>query len=129
MQAAEYDFYIEQGSAFDETIVWTDSADAAVNLTGYSARLSLRTNKGATTPTFEFESTTPSAAQGTITLGGVLGTIRLTADADLTRVMTFDRCFYDLELASDGTDPHTSNYTIRLVEGFFILSKEVSKAE
>jgi hypothetical protein len=123
MQAGLYDFVMEQGGVFDEYLVWNGKS-----LTGYLAKMSLRKNKNDTAAVFTLVTGTPAVGQGQITITSGTGNIRLYAIADLTRALTFDRCFYDLELASDGTDPHTSDVTVRLLEGTVILNKEASKA-
>jgi hypothetical protein len=131
MQAAEYDFYIEQGSAFDESIVWNDAAGAAHNLTGYSAKLSLRKNKGDAAAILTFISPTASASQGQITIpygAGANGTIRLQITCVIMRTFTAKRCFYDLQLCTSTTDPFTATDTFRLLEGQFILNETATKA-
>jgi hypothetical protein len=127
MQAALYDFYMEQGSLFNENIVWNDSAGAPHDLTGYYAKLSLRSNKGDAAAVFTFVTGTPGPGQGQITITAGTGTINLVASCVLTRALTFVRCFYDLLLCTSTSDPLTATDTMRLAEGQFFLSKSVTR--
>ena len=45
MSAGFYHFIIEQGATFKHTLTLRDSADAVINLTGYSAEMDLRKNQ------------------------------------------------------------------------------------
>ena len=40
--AAVYDITIEQGATFRLSLVWKDSSNVPVNLTGYTARMQVR---------------------------------------------------------------------------------------
>jgi hypothetical protein len=46
MAAGKYSFTIEQGSTTNFTIVYTDSAGAPINLTGYSSKMQIRLTYG-----------------------------------------------------------------------------------
>lgn len=79
------DLIIRQGETW--SFVWTkkDSAGAAVNLTGYTARMSLRTDYGAGQASYL--STGADADGGTIALGGALGTVTLSMTAAQTAAL------------------------------------------
>lgn len=116
MAAGKYDFYIEQGATFNRTVVWKDSNEDPVNLTGYTARMQVR--KAVTSPTTILDLTTENSK---IALGGALGTITLTlAPTDTETLETF--CgVYDLELQS------ASGFVTRLLEGQITISREVTR--
>lgn len=127
MIAGKHDFVIEQGAIFSETVTYLDSSGDPVDLTGYKAEMNIRTNKADTSTIVKLLSTGAGASDGTITLGGAAGTLVLYIKASLTRAMTLDRAYYDIELSPGGTDPNTADDTIRLLEGVITLSKEATK--
>jgi hypothetical protein len=55
------DFSVYTGEDFDQTLTWTDNSGNPVNLTGYSASMTMST----------------TGIAPVITLGGTLGTIRI----------------------------------------------------
>lgn len=109
--AGTYNFTIEQGADFTRTFTWKDSAGALINLTGYTARMKIKT--GATT----IVSLTEVSG---ITLGGAAGTIVVAINAAATAAYTFSKAVYDLELVSGG------GVVTRLLEGKVLLSREVT---
>lgn len=115
MPAGNYDLFIEQGATFKQSITWRDSVGNPVNLTGYEARLQIRTDLKSTTP---IVSLTETAG---ITLGGVLGTIELLISASDTSAIAVTKGVYDLELeSSDGI-------VTRLLEGKVVIKPEVTR--
>lgn len=114
MTAGKYDITIEQGATYDVTLTWRDSSNALVNLTGYSARLMARESVDSTTTLI---SITDGAG---ITLGGAAGTIRILLSAATTAALGLSGV-YDLEMVSG------AGVVTRLVEGFVILNKEVTR--
>lgn len=116
MGAAKYDFTIEQGATFSKTFTWKDSTKTAVNLTGYTARMSIKLTKDDTTAIKSLLSTGTSP---NITLGGVAGTIIVAMTATETAALNFDKALYDLEMVNGVT-------ITRLLEGDITLSKEVT---
>jgi hypothetical protein len=116
MAAAVYDFYIEQGATFYQPLVWKDSNDDPVDLTGYIARMQIRKTVKSPDPLISL-----TTENGRITLGGDQGTITLEIDADDTADFTTFCGVYDLEVeASDGT-------VTRLLEGQIEISREVTR--
>jgi len=111
--SAKYDLIIEQGATFARTFTWKDSAGAAVNITGYSARMKIKTAIGGETIA------TLTDVSG-LTLGGAAGTIAVLISATATAAYTFKRARYDLELVSAG------GVVTRLEEGNVILKAEVT---
>lgn len=115
MAAGLYDITIEQGATFQMSLTWKDSTGAAVNITGYTARMQVREN-------YEAESTLVSltSSGGDIVLGGALGTIVITIGASVTQLLQLDEAVYDLELVNGAT-------VTRLLQGKATVSREVTR--
>lgn len=115
MAAGLYDITIEQGATFQMSLTWKDSTGAAVNITGYTARMQVREN-------YEAESTLVSltSSGGDIVLGGALGTIAITIGASATQLLQLDEAVYDLELVNGAT-------VTRLLQGKATVSREVTR--
>lgn len=122
MAAGQYDFLCEQGATFSRRITWTDENGDVVPLTGYSARMKVRTTIDAATLLHEL-----TTDNGGISLGGVAGTIDLLIDAATTADFPAGtrrsgiRYYYDLELES------STGYVTRLLQGRFTVSPEVTR--
>lgn len=117
MPAGQHDIIIEQGATFLLNLVWRDSANAPVNLTGYTARMQVRqTHKTPDPPAL-----TLTTENGGITLGGATGTVSIVAAATSTDDITFKRGVYDLELIS------ASGIVTRLIEGVVTVTPEVTR--
>ena len=112
MSASTYDITIEQGATFSLLITYRDTAGALVDLTGYTAKMDIRTAVGGSLIK------TISTASGGITLGGAAGTITLAISATDTAAITSNGV-YDLELTSGST-------VTRLIQGGMTLSREVT---
>jgi len=108
------DIEINQGSTFDVTLTYKDSAGNPIDLTGYDARMKIKQKKSDATEIVEL-----SVTNGRIILGGAAGTIRLLIDAALTATLDFPKSFYDLELVN-------GSVVSRILEGRATLSKEVT---
>ena len=127
LTAALLDFTMEQGVVFDRTIVYYDENDNPVDLTAYSARMSVRINPGDATAQLVFSSAEGGAADGSIVLGGAAGTIRILATSTVTAALDFDRAFYDLELSPSGAaDFTTADDVIRLSEGLIFFRRQIT---
>lgn len=115
MSAGIYDITIEQGATFTLSLTWKDSTGNPVNLTGYSARMQVRTS-------YEAEDTLVSltSSGGDIVLGGALGTIIITIAASATQTLQLDEAVYDLELVNGAT-------VTRLLQGRATVSREVTR--
>lgn len=117
MSAGQYSFDIEQGSSFDRTVTWySDAAGTTpVDLTGYTARMKVKTDDLATT-------ILDSASNITLTLGGAAGTVRIQVTATVTAGLaatTKRSLAYDLELVNGST-------VTRLIEGKVGVRREVT---
>jgi len=118
MAAANYTITIEQGSVFDLNLVYKDSNEVPINLTGYSARMQVRQKYSSPDPLLSL-----STLDGSITLGGALGTIHAKATASMTQALTIKQGVYDLELVP----PSGAGDAFRLVEGIVIVTPEVTR--
>lgn len=112
-----YNITVYQGATFRLPLTWkTGDPAAAVNLTGYTARMQIRST--VTSPTDLLELTTEN---GGITLGGVAGTIDILIEATDTAGQAWRTGVYDLELISGAGDVR------RLLEGTATLVPEVTR--
>ena len=111
-----YDLEIKQGATLSLTATWKDSTGAAINLTGYTARMQVRSAYDATSTILSLTSSSG------ITLGGSAGTIAITASATVTAALTAPWSgVWDLELVSGG------GVVTRLLEGAATVSPEVTR--
>lgn len=116
MTAATHDIVIEQGATFRLNLLWKDSSDVPINLTGYTARMQVRRKHA--DPTILLNFTTEN---GAIALGGAAGTIQVTGLATLTDDVPAKPGVYDLELVSAG------GVVTRLVQGSVTITPEVTR--
>jgi hypothetical protein len=114
--AGIYNIVADQGATFTRQLTWKDSAGSAVNLTGYTARMQVRSAIDATGAAV-LELTTEN---NRIVLGGTAGTINLTVAATATEPVPAKTYVYDLELVS-------GSVVTRLVQGTFELRGEVTR--
>ena len=115
---------IEQGATVNISLAYKDSNNVAVDLTGYNARMKIRSDYADASPTTYFALSSSLAADGTgITLGGVSGTVGIFISATSTSVVSFDTAYYDLELITGSANPIVT----RLIQGTVKLSKEVTR--
>lgn len=116
MSAATYNFEIEQGTSLNKSVVWKDSTGAAVNLTGYTARMQIRETVDSDSVLLELSTT-----NGKISITPTQGKINLEFDPGDTSGEWWTRGRYDLEMTSgDG-------FVTRLLKGKVTLSKEVTR--
>lgn len=105
-----------QGATLKRTITWTDPAKTPINLTGYTARMHVRTAANAASTILEL-----TTENSRIALGGTAGTVSLTVAANVTTSLTPGLYVYDLEVVSGGGE------VTRLVEGNFNVKAEVTR--
>ena len=115
MTAGAYDITAEQGAAFAMRATYKDSNAAAVDLTGYTARMQVR--KSVASATVILELTTSNSR---ITLGGSAGTVDLAVTAADMAAISAGVYVYDLELVNDSA-------VTRLIQGAFTVSAEVTR--
>lgn len=107
-----YDLTIVQGATLDLLLTYKDDAGVVINLTGYTARLKIRTAVAGS------ELVSLTEADGLV-LGGAAGTIRIQRSAAQTAAYTWSRAVYDLELISGAV-------VTRLVEGNVLVRPEIT---
>lgn len=117
MSAAQYDLVIEQGATWSQAVQWkTGSPATAVNLSGYTARMQLRSSVSASTAALSL-----TTENGRISLTANTGTITLSISATDTAALAAGRYVYDLELVSGG------GLVTRVMEGVVTVSAEVTR--
>lgn len=116
MAAGYHHFIIEQGATFKHTLTLKDSADALINLTGYSAEMDLRKNQDDAS-----EIITLTVANSRITMGGSAGTIVLEISASDTNSLSVGDGVYDIDL----TD--SNGKVDRILEGTYSIRGNVSR--
>lgn len=117
MPAGKLDLLIEQGATFKHALVVKQGTSATpADLTGFTARMQIRTDVDAASPIIEL-----TTENGRITITPLDGRIDLLIDADDTAAMSFDGGVHDLELVSAGGE------VTRLVQGKVKLSREVTR--
>ena len=118
MTAAVFDLVIEQGATFQQTFVWTDNSGAPIDLSGYTARMMVKTGFADTVSSSLLSLSTTA---GTISITASTGSIAISVPASTTQALTFSKAVYDLELVSG------SGVVTRLVQGNVTLNKEVTR--
>lgn len=111
--AGVYDFSIDQGSTVVVPIVWKDSDGSPIDLTGYTARMQLKTSYSAS-PALSLTST--SGISLTTTTGEITITMTATQTASLSAVTYL----YDLELVS------SAGVVTKLIKGQIQVLPEVT---
>jgi len=113
--AGQYHIITDQGATFTRQLTWKDDTGAAVNLTGYTARMQLRTSVANDSVVLEL-----TDSNGRIALGGTAGTITLTVTAADMTTLPPQKYVYDLELVNGAV-------VTRLVQGTFTVRAEVTR--
>ena len=111
MAAGKHNFTIEQGSTFNREITVQENSQA-LNLTGYSARMQMRSTHDSSTIALTFTASVSNAAQGKI---------QLSASATNTAAVEEGMYVYDLEIESG------SSGVTRLLEGQVTVTPEVTR--
>lgn len=112
-QTGRLDIVVQQGATWNPTFTWKIDG-VAVNLTGYTARLTARSSYGGT------QLFALTSAGGTITLGGSAGTIQPTLSASSSAALSAPAVgVWDLELVSGST-------VRRLLEGQVTITPEAT---
>jgi hypothetical protein len=111
-----YNIVIYQGATFSQSFIWKDSNQTPINLTGYTARMMVRTTVSAAAPFI-----TLTTENGGIALGGSAGTVALSMSAAATAAITELFGVYDLELVAPG------GAVTRFLQGIVTLSREVTR--
>ena len=115
VKAAQLNMELQQGATFNYTLTITDKDGVVIDLTGYSARMKIRTPQYTSTPEVNWTS-----AGGHLVMGDDAGTITFAVSAATTAALNFKTARYDLEI-EDG-----SGVVTRALEGYITLSQEVT---
>ena len=129
MQAGVYDIHIDQGANWSLSLTWKDDTGTPINLTGYTARMQIRKSYEASDTKLSLTS-----AGGGIVLGGVAGTIVISATKTQTSDIALDylslfwnddkqaqRMVYDIEVETSG------GTATRLLQGAAFVYPEVTR--
>jgi len=115
MTAGIYNFTMDQGSVWDLEITYQDPNNVPINLTGYTAKMQLRTDYNS--PNADLTLTTGG---GGIVITGATGVIDISATAAQTANLAPAFYVYDLELTS-GTN------ISRLIQGQITVAEQVTQ--
>lgn len=117
MMPGLYDFTIEQGCTFGRTLTWTNSSNAPVDLSGYSADMQVLQLTG---PSGGASVLDLSTINGLIVLGGTNGTVTMTVPFTTTANLTPGTYQYQLTLTS------ISGVVTDFMEGLVLVTPAVS---
>ena len=112
MAAGTYNFTLEQGSTFSRQITVQENG-TALNLTGYTARMQMRSTHDSSTIALTYTSTIASPASN--------GIVNLSATATQSAAIEEGIYVYDLEIESSG------GVETRLMEGKVTVTPEVTR--
>jgi len=120
MPAGKYTLLIEQGATLNLSLAYKDSNNAAIDLTGYSGKMQIKSDYADNNPTTYLTLSSSLQADGTgITFGGVSGTIGIVISAASSSALKFSSGSYDLEITS-------GSVVTRLLQGIAFVNKEVT---
>ena len=128
MASGRYSFTIEQGSTLNFELQYKNSTGSAINLSGYSGKMQIKSNYADNSPTIYLTLSSSLQADGTgLNFSGsngstptASGSIGVFISAATSSLLTFDTALYDLEIAS-------GSIVTRILEGQVKLSKEVTR--
>ena len=134
MAAGRYSFVIEQGATTDFEVIYNDSTGYPIDLTGYSARMSIRQSQISTSQLYITLSSSLGPCGTGLNLSGSQtsagyphplssGSIGIYISAASSSVLSFNEGYYDLELMSGSGDCTT---VTRLLMGAVRLSNEIT---
>ena len=114
--AVAYNTTIDQGADWYINFSYKDDAGVAINLTGYSAAMQLRSEPESATAVLSLSS--PSSG---IVITGATGLIAVHATAAQTGAIITGTYYYDLEITSG------SGIVTRLIQGQIVVSPQVTR--
>lgn len=124
MAASKYDFTIEQGTSFKFSLIYKDSNNIPIDLTGWCARLTFKSNKNTT---HVFSTTNTDYDTYKFIIDEPAGKLTLMLPAITTNQFNFELAKYDLELASpDDLYDGGGKYTVRLLYGIINIAQRFS---
>ena len=134
MAAGRYSFVIEQGATTDFEVIYNNNTGTPVDLTGFTARMSIRQSQISTSQLYITLSSSLGPCGTGLNLSGSQtsagyphplssGSIGIYISAASSSVLNFNEGYYDLELMSGSGDCTT---VTRLLMGAVRLSNEVT---
>lgn len=114
--AGIYNIVADQGATLSRVVTWRDSAKRPNNITGYTARMQVRSTVESATVVLEL-----TTENGRIILGGATGQVTLSVPATTMAAITADKYVYDIELVSP------AGVVSRLMQGNFAVRGEVTR--
>jgi hypothetical protein len=134
MAAGRYSFVIEQGATTDFEVIYNNSTGTPVDLTGFTARMSIRQSQISTSQLYITLSSSLGPCGTGLNLSGSQtsagyphplssGSIGIYISAASSSVLNFNEGYYDLELMSGSGDCTT---VTRLLMGAVKLSNEIT---
>jgi len=126
-----HDLTVQENVDFSWTYTHKDSSGTAIDLTGYSAAMSIKRVPGQTNSPRAYLSSGSDADGGTLTLGGVAGTILIEMTAAQTYKLTSDVDFWALspKWASKGIPKEVHLlYDLLLTDGSGVVTKPLEGA-
>lgn len=128
MAAGKYSFVLEQGATTNFEIQYKDSSGNAIDLSGYSGKMQIKSDYADNNPTTYITLSSSLNADGTgLNFSGSngltptqSGSIGIYISAASSSLLTFDTAKYDLEIVSGST-------VSRLLEGNIKLSKQITR--
>lgn len=115
-RAATVNLVIEQGADFSHIVGLIHDDGSVLDLTGYSARMQIRSTVATITTLYEL-----TVANGRIELNALAGQLRLNIPNTVTAAMTWRSGVYDLEIVSG------AGVVTRVMQGNATLSLEVTR--
>lgn len=116
--AALHNMVADQGSTFARTILWKDPAKKPILLSGYTARMQVRSAVDSSTVVISL-----TTENGGITLGATDGSIALYIPDETMVTIPEDKYVYDLELIG----PSANLYIYKVLYGNFVVRAEVTR--
>ena len=113
--ADNYQISIDQGATYSLALTYKDSNGTAINLTGYTAAMQIRTS-------YESSSTVISLTSSSgIVITAATGLLTINITSTQTAALTPGTYVYDLEITSG------ANVVTRLIQGSVMVSAEVTR--
>jgi hypothetical protein len=111
------DIVADQGATFHQTVVWKNSARKIINVTGYTARMHVRSEINS-----ELIVISLTTENGRISVIGTEGRFDLTVSSLDMTALSAGKYVYDLEIIAP-----VSGIVDRLMQGNFVILGEVTR--
>jgi hypothetical protein len=117
-----FDLITDQGSTVNQVFTIKNSARKALNLTGYTARMQVRSWDRSTSNTVSIVTAEYTTENGYMSINGLAGTVTLLIPPADMAEFPAGSYQYDIEVESAN-----SGDTTRIIQGKFIVRPEVTK--